>query len=77
MSEILSAVQTVLSQAGVPLHYKEITDRVLSQGLWVTKGQTPDATINAQLAVDIKERGGASIFQRTDKGDGQRRLRPA
>jgi restriction system protein len=68
MSEILSAVQTVLSQAGEPLHYKEITNRVIGQRLWASKGHTPDATINAQLAVDIKERGADSAFQRTNKG---------
>ena len=65
---ILTAVETVLTEAGVPLHYKEITKRLLNQGLWATTGQTPDATVNAQLAVDIKRRGEASRFRRADKG---------
>jgi restriction system protein len=65
---ILTAVETVLADAGEPLHYKEITKRLLNRGLWTTIGQTPDATVNAQLAVDIKRRGKASKFRRTDKG---------
>jgi restriction system protein len=65
---VLTAVVTVLTEAGEPLHYKEITKRLLNQGLWTTTGQTPDATVNAQLAVDIKRRGEASKFRRVDKG---------
>ncbi|HLM58829.1 MAG TPA: HTH domain-containing protein [Pyrinomonadaceae bacterium] len=65
---VLTAVQTVLAEAGEPLHYKEITKRLLNRGLWTTTGQTPDATVNAQLAVDIKRRGKASNFRRADKG---------
>jgi restriction system protein len=65
---VLTAVERVLAEAGEPLHYKEITRRLLQQGLWTTAGQTPDATVNAQLAVDIKKRGEASRFNRTDKG---------
>ncbi len=65
---ILTAVETVLIDAGEPLHYKEITKRLLQRGLWTTTGQTPDATVNAQLAVDIKRRGEASKFRRADKG---------
>lgn len=65
---ILTAVETVLAEAGMALHYKEITKRLLEGGLWATTGQTPDATVNAQLAVDIKRRGEASKFRRADKG---------
>lgn len=65
---ILTAVETVLAEAGEPLHYRDITERVLQRGLWTTTGRTPDATVNAQLAVDIKRRGEGSVFRRTDKG---------
>jgi restriction system protein len=65
---ILTAVETVLADAGEPLYYKEITKRVLNWGLWITTGQTPDATVDAQLAVDIKRRGEAFKFRRADKG---------
>jgi restriction system protein len=65
---VLTAVETVLADAGEPLHYKEITRRLLNRALWTTTGQTPDATVNAQLAVDIKQRGEASKFRRAYKG---------
>lgn len=64
----LDAVEAVLAEANKPLHYKEITERILTKGLWSTEGKTPDATINAQLAVNIKKRGNDSRFQRTGKG---------
>jgi restriction system protein len=64
----LEAAETILSQAGEPLHYQEITRRILAQKLWATQGKTPDATINAQLVVEINERGVGSHFQRTGPG---------
>jgi restriction system protein len=65
---VLTAVGMVLAEAKQPLHYREITERLLQRGLWTSTGQTPDATVNAQLAVDIKRRGENSIFYRTNKG---------
>jgi restriction system protein len=65
---VLTAVETVLKEAGEPLHYGDITKRLLERGLWTTAGRTPEATVNAQLAVDIKRHGEASKFCRADKG---------
>lgn len=64
----LSAAEKVLQDAGQPLHYQEITKRVLSAGLWKTEGKTPAATINARLAVDVKMNGAASAFRRVGRG---------
>ena len=64
----LDAIERVLQQMGKPLHYREITQQILEQNLWETKGKTPDATINARLATDIKNNGGESRFQRTEPG---------
>ena len=64
----LDAVHVVLEAAGAPLHYEEITRRALDGGHWKTQGKTPDATVNAQLAVDIKKHGAESRFQRTGHG---------
>jgi len=64
----LSAVEALLSETGTPLHYREITSRILERGLWKTEGKTPEATVNALLAVDIKKRGANSRFQRTGEG---------
>jgi len=60
MSTVVDAIQQVLADAGEPLHYREITQRVLSQGLWSSEGKTPEATVNAQLAHSIKHEGDAS-----------------
>lgn len=52
----------VLQAAGKPLTAQEISDRVLSQGLWQTAGKTPHATVAAQLYTDIKKHGNDSPF---------------
>lgn len=64
----LEAALEVLSKTKKPLHYDEITRRILKEKLWETKGKTPAATINAQLAMDIKRNGNASVFRRCDQG---------
>jgi restriction system protein len=64
----LEAALRVLQEAGIPLHYREITKRILAAGLWKTDGKTPAATINAQLAVDVKKNGSASAFRRAGRG---------
>jgi restriction system protein len=64
----LDASEKVLQETGQPLHYKEITNRILSQNYWQTEGKTPDQTVNARIAVDIKKRGDNSRFVRTAPG---------
>ncbi len=56
-----AAIQ-VLQQAGEPLTARQICEHVLGQGLWTSKGSTPDATVAAQLYSDIKKHGEASPF---------------
>jgi restriction system protein len=53
----------VLQEAGKPLHAKEITQHILSKGLWMTTGKTPAATVSARLYADIKKNGDASPFR--------------
>lgn len=62
------ATATILGKAGEPLHYKEITRRAVEQELIQTDGKTPEATLNAILAVDIKQRGKNSRFVRIRPG---------
>jgi len=64
----LDATEKILREAAEPLHYGEITERILAQDLWPTEGKTPDATINARLAVDIRKFGIRSRFMRTEPG---------
>ena len=56
----IDAAAKVLAEAGKPLSYREITRAVLEAGLWQTQGKTPEATIHAQLAVDIADQLTAS-----------------
>lgn len=51
----------ILKEAEKPLHSKEITKRALARGL-VTEGKTPEATMNAQLIVDINTKKEGSRF---------------
>ncbi len=56
------AVVQVLHDMGRPLHLKEIAERIISNGLWVAKGKTPEATVAANLYTDIKKKGDKSAF---------------
>ena len=58
------AAKIVLEKYGKPMQYKDLTALILAETTWSTAGKTPDATINARLSTDIKEKGTASIFQR-------------
>jgi len=65
---VLDVIFNVLKQSGEPLHYMEITRRILDQNLWTSNGKTPERTINALLVVDINKKGSASLFQRYGPG---------
>ena len=63
----LAAIK-ILREAQEPLHYEEITKRAVENNLIVTSGATPEATMNAQLAVDINTKKDKSAFIRTKPG---------
>jgi len=65
---VLQAAEIALKDASTSLHYKEITQRMIDRGLWQTNDKTPDAIVNAAIAVDIKHNGTHSLFRRADKG---------
>jgi hypothetical protein len=62
------AVDQVLASSSLPLHYREITDRIIAQGLRKKLGATPAATVNAQIATSIKRDGHESPYVRIAKG---------
>lgn len=70
----IDAAFEVLRDAGRPLKCREITDLILTQKLWQTTGKTPWNTVNAKLAVDVRDQGSASRFIR--KGPGLYALNP-
>ncbi len=62
------AIDKVLSSSSTPLHYNEITERIISEGLRKNLGATPAATVNAQISASIKHDGDASPYVRVAKG---------
>ncbi len=46
------AAYQILSQSGKPLHYNEITDRAIQEGILTYSGQTPHSTMGALLYSD-------------------------
>lgn len=62
MSTFKEIAFQILQETGNPLHSKEITAIALERDWLKTAGKTPDATMNAQLIVDINEKKQASRF---------------
>lgn len=67
MMTALDAAYQVLAAAETPLHSNDIAQRMLDQGLWVSHGKTPGATVDARIAVDIKANGEHSRFRRVGR----------
>ena len=53
---LLDAAQKELEKEGKPLHYRDLTDRVVDSGLWRTAGKTPERTLSSLLGNDIRQR---------------------
>jgi len=62
------AAEAVLRAADTSLSYKQISKRALSEGLISSEGQAPEASVNAQLSMDISRKGSDSVFIRTAPG---------
>lgn len=62
------AIDKVLASSAAPLHYNEITERIISEGLRKNLGATPAATVNAQISASIKHDGDSSPHIRVSKG---------
>lgn len=65
---VLDAVYVILKDSPEPLHYIEITKRIIQRHLWESKGKTPENTVNAQLVVDLNKNGAKSRFRRYGPG---------
>jgi hypothetical protein len=70
MSELTwrEAIERVLSSSGEALHYNEIAQRIVSEGLRKSVGATPGATVNAHISSSIKHDGESSPYIRVSKG---------
>lgn len=67
-SKTLREAATELLQELGPTHYQDLTDQILSRGLASSSSQTPAASLNAMIAVDIKRKGAKSKFVRIRPG---------
>lgn len=67
MSSFKELAYQILKDAGKPLHSKEITKIAVERGWLKTAGKTPEATMNAQLVVDINAKKEKSRFKKAGK----------
>ncbi len=65
MNSFKDIAYQILKEANKPLHSKEITKIALQRGWLKTAGKTPEATMNAQLIVDINSKKEKSLFVKT------------
>lgn len=65
MDSFKNIAYQILKESGKPLHSKEITKIALQRGWLNTAGKTPEATMNAQLVVDINSKKEKSRFVKT------------
>jgi hypothetical protein len=64
----LSAAAQVLAEAGKPMTCKEMVKAMFEKKLWNSGGNTPVSTIYSAIIREIKSKGEASRFRKTDKG---------
>src|SRR5438128_11503077 len=62
------AIEKVLSEAPGVMHYKDITDKIIEDGLRSSLGATPPATVSSVLCMALNEDGDHCPFQRIDRG---------
>lgn len=62
------AIDEVLAAAATPLHYNEISERIIANKLRASLGATPAATVNAQISSSIKRDGVKSPYVRVARG---------
>lgn len=56
------AIVKVLAEAGRPMHYVEITQRIISRGYYEPRGVTPENSVGMYL------RRNPDLFERVSKG---------
>src|SRR5438093_12799076 len=62
------AIERVLAESPIPLHYSEIADRIIGGGHRTSLGATPAATVAAVITSSIKHDGPKSPYIRVSKG---------
>ena len=65
---LLEAAYRVLKEAKKPLSCQEVIDRAFKKKLHHSSGATPQNTLNAALATEIKTKGDTSRFVKVGRG---------
>lgn len=68
MNKFKISALAILKEKKKPLNYKEITRLALEKGILETDGATPEATMNAFISMDIKNKDDLSDFVRVGTG---------
>jgi hypothetical protein len=63
------AIEKVLQNANGAMHYKDIAEKIVSEGLRQNVGATPPATVSANLTTSIANDGEKSPFQKVGRGE--------
>lgn len=64
----INAAYVVLKEFGEAMNIRQIMEQINERGLANLPGKTPSATVSAAIQRDIKTKGEASRFVKTDKG---------
>jgi hypothetical protein len=62
------AIEKVLSETPQAVHYKDLTDKIIENGLRTSLGATPAATVSAHLTTAIKDEGMACPWEKIGRG---------
>ena len=65
----LDAAAQVLQEAGTPLSCQEMITAMAEKGYWSSpQGRTPSATLYSAILRELKTKGAAARFRKTDRG---------
>ena len=65
----LDAAAKVLGESAEPLNTKQMVDAMAAKGYWTSPGgKTPHATLYSAILREIKAKGNASRFQKSERG---------
>jgi hypothetical protein len=63
------AVEKVLAESGGAMHYKDIAEQIVADGLRQSVGATPADTVSATLTTSINKNGEKSPFMKVGRGE--------
>ena len=64
----IDAIRRVLQEEKQPLHYSDITDKILEKEYVKSVGATPANSVSAAISLEIKNNGDKSDFIKVARG---------